>query len=168
MKKALLIIAKNLFQDHEYRDTRAELEKAGVQITTASSSLGTATGKFGGSQKVDITIDQANVADYDAAVFIGGPGAGEYFNSARAHAIAKETLAAGKILAAICIAPVTLANAQVLRGKKATVFSSGGQDLIKGGANYTKAPVEIDSNIITADGPQSAPAFGATLANALK
>ena len=168
MKKALLIIAKTMFQDHEYRDTRAVLEKAGVQITTASSSSGTASGKFGGNQKVDITIDQANVADYVTVIFIGGPGTGEYFNSARAHTLAKETLAAGKILAAICIAPVILANAGILKGKKATVFPSGGQDLVRGGANYTKAPVEVDGKIITADGPQSAPAFGTAVANALK
>ena len=168
MPKALLIIAKNLFQDHEYHDTRAALKKAGIQITTASSSLGNASGKFGGSQKIDITIDQANAADYDAVIFIGGPGAGEYFESVRAHTLAKETLAARKILAAICIAPVILATAGVLKGKKATVFPAGGAALARGGADYTQASVETDGKLITADGPQSATAFGTAIAKAIK
>ncbi|MBU0686308.1 MAG: DJ-1/PfpI family protein [Candidatus Margulisbacteria bacterium] len=168
MKKALIIIAKHMFQDKEYADVISVLGQAIVGTTTASSSAGEATGKFGGKTKIDITLDQVKVSDYDVIIFIGGPGADEYFNSPRAHSIAKETVSSGKILAAICIAPTILANAGVLKGKKATVFPTGSQDLTRGGANYTGTHVEIDGKIITADGPNSANAFGQAIVKALK
>ena len=73
-----------------------------------------------------------------------------------------------KIIAAICIAPVTLANAGILNGKKATVFPSGKNDLIRNGAKYTGDSVTVDGNIITANGPMAAEAFGKKIVEMLK
>jgi len=63
-------------------------------------------------------ISKINIDNYDAVVFVGGGGATEYFNDSIAHKIVKESIAKGKVLAAICIAPNILANAGVLKGKK--------------------------------------------------
>lgn len=160
MKKVVMIIAKNNFRDEEYLQPKEILTKAKVDITTASSSKGTARGMFGAAQNVDITIEEIDVKNYDAVIFIGGGGATEYFDNLQAHKIARDTISGKKNLGAICIAPVTLAKAGVLKNKKATVFSSEIDEIKKYGGNYTGEKVEIDGNIVTASGPEAAKQFG--------
>lgn len=162
MKKVVMIIAKDGFRDEEYLQPKEILTKAKVDVTTASSSKGTAKGMLSATQNVDITIDEIDVKNYDAVIFIGGSGATEYFDNSQAHKIAQDTISGKKILGAICIAPVTLAKAGVLKNKKATVFPSGSEidEIKKYGGNYTGKKVEVDGNIITASGPEASKQFG--------
>jgi protease I len=86
--------------------------------------------------------------------------------------LAKETIEKDKILAAICISPVILANAGVLKGKKATVWSSPLDKnpiriLKNGGAIYKDALVVVDGKIVTANGPEAAKEFGEALVSLL-
>ena len=164
----VFIIARENFRDEEYTEPTRVLENNNIKIVTASWDLGTAQGKLGLQVKIDITIDQINVRDYDAIVFIGGPGCKKYWDNPTAHRIVVETINNNKILAAICSAPVTLARAGILQGKKATCFPLDKEELIKGGAIYTGHPVEQDGLIITADGPGSAPLFGLRIVKSLK
>lgn len=165
-KKIAMIIAFEGFRDEEYQLPKEVFEKAGVKVTTASSSLGTAKGKLGMSAKVDLTLKDIKVSDYDTVLFIGGPGCYAYYNNVTAHKIAQETIKEGKILGAICAAPGILASAGVLKDKKATMFADDGT-LEKGGATYTGADVEIDGKIITATGPLTAKAWAQTILRTL-
>ena len=72
-----------------------------------------------------------------------------------------------KVLAAICVAPITLARAGVLEGKRATT-SLAGSVIEAEGATYTGALVERDGLIITANGPAASDAFGRAIAAALE
>lgn len=162
-----MIIAFEGFRDEEYREPKTVFEKAGIIVATASSSLGTAKGKLGLPAKVDLTLDQLKISDYDAVLFIGGPGCYGYYDDPVAHKIAKETIRQGKILGAICAAPGILANAGALKGKKATMFTDDGT-LAKGGATYTGKGVEIDGKIITATGPQTARVWGEAIVKAFQ
>ena len=166
--KALMIIAHEMFRDEEYAEPKSVLEKVGFEITTASSKLGEATGRFGLKAKVDLTLDKVKVEDYDTVLFIGGPGSHGYYQDPLAHRIAKEAVEQGKVLGAICAAPGILANAGLLKGKKATVHEADIETLTKGGATYTGKGIEIDDKIITADGPKNARAWGETIVKALK
>jgi len=165
-KRIVMIIAFEQFRDEEYSEPRSVFEKAGFAVTTASSKLGTATGKLGMKQKVDITLDQVKADDYAAVLFIGGQGSFDYYDDSTCHEIARETLKQGKILGAICAAPGILARAGVLKGKKATMFDDTGE-FKKSGATYTGKGVEIDGNIITATGPKTARAWGEAIVRAL-
>lgn len=155
-----MIIAKDGFRDEEYSQPKEIFINAGFKVDTFSSSLGTAKGMLGMTTKVDKLIDELKVDDYDAIVFVGGVGSSEYWDNPVAHKIAREATAKNKVLAAICIAPVTLAKAGVLKGKKATVYPSEENQLKQLGANYTKKDVEVDGNIVTASGPYAARQFG--------
>ena len=166
-KKAVMIIAQNNFRDEELLKPKEVLEKNGVIVTVASSSLKESTGMLGAKVKPDILFTNINVADYDAVIFVGGSGASEYWDNPTAHKIANEANNAKKIVGAICIAPVTLAKAGLLKDKKATTFSSTINDIKSAGAKYTGAEVEIDGNIITASGPAAAQKFGETIVKAL-
>jgi protease I len=166
-KKALLIVASQKFRDEELFVTKDVLRNKGIVVTVASTSTSTITGMLGGTTKPDKLISTVSAADFDAIVFIGGGGSQQYWNDATAHSLAKQAFQAGKIIAAICIAPVTLANAELLNGKKVTAFDSVTAKLTAKGAIYTGKSVQIDGNIITGNGPESAQEFGETIADAL-
>ncbi|MFB0538172.1 MAG: DJ-1/PfpI family protein, partial [Anaerolineae bacterium] len=100
--RVAFIIAHEGFRDDEYTEPRAVLEDRGVQVTVASSSLETAMGMMGATVQPDVLVSDIVVSDYGAIVFIGGPGAAEYWDDPTAHRIAQEAVAQGKVLAAIC------------------------------------------------------------------
>ena len=171
-KKVLMIIASSNFRDEEYLVPQGIFKSQGIEVVTASSSLEISRGVLGAKVKPDIIITQVKVADYDAICFIGGSGCVEYWENKTAHNIAREAVAQNKVLAAICSAPVTLANAGVLKGKKATVFLSDAGKLKAKGVNYTGSEVEIDGNndasiIVTGNGPQAAEKFAQAIINLL-
>ncbi|MBW2039836.1 MAG: DJ-1/PfpI family protein [Deltaproteobacteria bacterium] len=159
-KRVLMVIAHNGFRDEELARPKALLEEAGYQVTIASSSLGEAKGMLGARAKPQILFKDVKVSDYEAVIFVGGIGAQEYWHDAAAHHLAQEAISQGKVLGAICIAPVILANAGVLQGKRATVWASEEGRLRKKGAKYTGKMVEVNGLIVTANGPKAAEAFG--------
>ncbi|MDN3514037.1 MAG: DJ-1/PfpI family protein [Candidatus Brocadia sp.] len=166
-KKAVMIIASNNFRDEELLKPKEVLEKNGIVVTVASSSLKEATGMLGAKVKPDVLFTNINTGDYDAVIFVGGSGANEYWDNSTAHKIATDAHNSKKIVGAICIAPVTLARAGLLKDKKATTYSSTVSDIKSAGANYTGADVERDGNIITASGPTAAQKFGEAIVKAL-
>lgn len=167
MPAVLIIIAQEGYQDHEYAGTRKGLEDAGYEITIASSAVGTCAGGYEGSEEATLALKEVDVSAFEKVAFIGGPGAAALMDDKEAHRIARETLEQGKKLGAICIAPTILARAGVLKGKKATVWDSGGEQaaiLESGGASYTGEDVTVDGDIVTANGPPAAEEFGRVLA----
>jgi len=162
-KKILMIIASQNFRDEELLKPRELFIKEGIEVILASSSLEISQGMLGVRVKPDILIDKVKVEEFEAIVFVGGIGASEYWNNPIAHKIVKDAVSLNKLICAICIAPVTLANAGILDGKKATVFRSEIRAIKKKGAIYTGKAVEVDGNIITASGPQAASEFGKTI-----
>lgn len=167
-KKVAIVIAFRDFRDEEFSQPFSRLTKEGATVTVASSHKGTAEGMLGKQVKIETLISDLVATNFDAIVFVGGGGAQEYFDSAAAHRLAKTAIQNGKVVGAICVAPAILANAGVLQGKIATGFPSILPILRKGGAQVSKEPVARDGLIVTANGPQSADKFAATLTEALK
>lgn len=168
MKKVVMVIAHNGFRDEELLQPKQILEKDGIEVKVASSDLSKARGMLGVSVKPDMLLTDIKMQDFDAIVFIGGRGATEYWDNVFAHKLAQEAISLNKIVGAICIAPVTLAKAGILKGKKATVWPSEASQVQAGGANYTGRAVEEDDNIITSNGPSAASEFGETLLRAIE
>ncbi|MDI6807127.1 MAG: DJ-1/PfpI family protein [Candidatus Aenigmarchaeota archaeon] len=159
-KSVLMVIAHSGFRDEEFQEPYNILTKAGARVTIASSSLEEATGMLGKRVKPDILLSKANIDEYNAIVFVGGVGSSEYFNNSVALNLVKSAYGKGKVIAAICIAPSTLANAGILEGKRVTSYLSEKSNLEASGAVYTGRNVEVDGNIITAKGPEVAREFG--------
>lgn len=164
MPKIAFIIAFRNFCDEEYFIPQDIFLKAGFEIKTISSEKGIAVGGSGGETEVDISFEDFNISKFDAIVFVGGPGAYKYIDDENVWQIVRNAIKQEKILAAICIAPVILARAGVLEGKKATVWSSVMDRkpiriLEENGAKYQDKSVIQDGKIITANGPSSARVF---------
>lgn len=166
-KKILMIIASQNFRDEELFKPRELFIKEGMEVILASSSLEVSRGMLGGTAKPDILISEVKVEEFDVIIFVGGIGSSEYWNDPVAREIVKKAISLDKLICAICIAPVTLANAGILDGKKATVFRSEVKAIKRKGGIYTGKAVEVDGNIITAEGPQAATEFGQTIISAL-
>lgn len=162
MANFLVFIAKNGFRDEEYFDTKEALIQASHKVTTLSDAS-EATGKLGGSAHVDVLLDACAESDYDAVVFVGGPGSYDYFENPAVLKLARDFFANNKITSAICAAPTILANAGLLQGKNFTCFE-GQKDYIESqGGHYLNEPVVRDGLIVTSQGPKTARAFGQSL-----
>jgi len=168
MKKVVMVIAHETFRDEELLEPQAILAKQGITVSVASTSLSPATGKLGAKVKPDILLKDVSPDAYDAVVFVGGGGATLYFDDPVAHRLIQDAYAQGKIVAAICIAPVILAKAGILKGKRATCWFEEGDTLTRLGVSFTGALVEKEGTILTANGPAAAKAFALALVEMLK
>jgi protease I len=166
-KRVVMIIAPENFRDEELIEPQNVLTEKGAEVKVASVSLDVAKGMLGAQVKPDMLIGDIKPEDWDAIILVGGQGASKYWEDTSIHSMLNEAVKQNKIVGAICIAPVTLANAGILSGKKATVSSSETQKLVDKGAEYAGKDVERDGNIITASGPPAARRFGNAIAQAL-
>lgn len=166
-KNAVLVVAPKNFRDEELFETRDALERAGVAVKVASSASGNVKGLLGGAAKPDLALADASANDFDAVVFIGGSGSSVYFSDKAALGLAKSAFASGRVVGAICIAPSILANAGILKGKRATAYQSEKTNLEAKGAEWSGEAVVTDGRVITANGPAAAKRFGEAIAAAL-
>jgi protease I len=167
LAKVLMIIPPERFRDEELFQTREELEKAGYTIVIASTQKGTCPGSRGGQAEAEITLDEVLIGEYEAVVFVGGGGSKLLFNNPLAQMIARDMYQKGKVVAAICLAPVILANAGLLNNKKATVAGTEAKTIENNGAIYMGPGVTVDGNIVTANAPKASRLFGKTIIETL-
>ena len=126
-------------------------------------------GSHGIAVKADKTVDEFDMADYDAIVIPGGmPGATYISQNKKVVDGLKQAFADGKLVASICASPaVVLAQNNLIDGKKVTCYPADVFIDSFSNCNYTAKNLQIDGNLITADGPQSAFEFAKALATAL-
>ena len=167
-KKAAVIIAPKGFEDNEFTVPMELFKRAGVATTVFSISKGVAKGMYGAQVDILNSLEQLKVEDFDAVVFVGGAGSAAMHNNPEAHAIAQLAAQQGKIVSAICWAPVILANSGVLDNRKVTVNPFEAEPFRKRGLDYTGKQVSIDGNIITANGPAASEAFARAILAAMK
>lgn len=170
MAKVLMIIAQEGYKEEELEIPKGILKDAGHDVKVASLSRMKATGAKGAVVQPDMAVGEVNADFFDCIVIVGGPGSPALAESDEVINLIIEARKKDKRLAAICLGPMTLAKAGALTGKKATVF--GNQDAIRllrdCGAEYREEPVVVDGNVVTADCPASAEAFGKKLVEVLK
>ncbi|MCG2725895.1 MAG: DJ-1/PfpI family protein [Elusimicrobia bacterium] len=167
MRKVAMFIAFQDFRDEEYLEPKKILEAEGIKVDTVSTAKGKARGKFGAIANVDKIIAEINPSDYDALCLVGGAGCLEHLDNGLVYDIFRQAFNENKLIGSICISPVILARAGILKGKKATVWPDGADELKAGGAIYTGADIEMDGKIITANGPSPAKKYAQKLVREL-
>jgi len=137
------------------------LRRAGVTVTTAGLDSDNVTASRGVVLVPDTDLDSALQQNYDMIVLPGGlPGADHLDNDARLRERLISMATTGKPIAAICAAPKVLANAGLLKNKKATCYP-GVLDTL--GVTSEGTAVVEDGNIITSRGPGTAMDFALAL-----
>lgn len=160
MAKIIFVIAPEDFRDEELFMTQEEVAKCGHEMWIASHKTGTCMGVHGGIAQSDLLVEDVDTTSFDGVVFVGGTGSRVFFDDPHAWMLAQAMNGQGKMVAAICIAPVILANAGLLKKKNATVFESEIAAIEAKGAVYSESGVTVDGNIITANGADQAKQFG--------
>ncbi len=165
----LIFLPQQLFSGEEFEPALGQLSLAGLQTRIASSDTGVAVSMGEILVKPDLALLDAQVADYAGLVLIGGSGAALYWSDSLLQARCREFAESGRVVAAIGIAPITLARAGVLKGRKATVFHerSAINWLKESGAEFSFRELVTDRNIITAAGEEQARDFGKAVAAAV-
>ena len=124
-KKILMVIAQQDFRDEELFKPKAVFEGAGASVFVAAPRKETAMGMLGGEVQPDFAISDVNASEFDAVVVVGGSGSPKYlWDDTQLRNLVRDAYAGGKVVAAICLSPVVLARAGILKGKSATVFPS--------------------------------------------
>jgi protease I len=167
MPNILMIIPPERFRDEELFHPLQEFLQAGHAVTIASTHRGICPGSRGGFAEAEISLAETEPFEFDAVVFVGGGGATLLFENREAHRIAQEMTAQNKIVAAICLAPVILARAGLVRGKNLTVSGQKAAELESFGARYCGPGVKVDGHLITANAPKASRLFGQTICEIL-
>lgn len=162
-KKVAILVADG-FEQVELTEPKQALEQAGAQTCIVSPAQGKVKGwKFtdwGDSFPVDVPLDGANPAEYDALLLPGGVMNPDTLRTLpKALEFVSGFFQQGKPVAAICHGPWTLINAGVVKGRKMTSFASIQMDLKNAGANWMDEPVVTDSGLVTSRKPDDLPAF---------
>jgi len=117
---------------------------------------------------VDTVVADADPASYDALVLPGGVANPDALRmDDDAVAFVKAFVASDRPVAAICHAPWTLAEADVVRGKRMTSWPSLQTDLRNAGAEWVDEEVVVDGNLVTSRNPDDLPAFNEALLSML-
>ncbi len=167
MKRVLIPLAPG-FEDLEAVTMVDLLRRAGVEVITAGLEPGLIQGARGMRVQPDATLSEILDQDFDMMALPGGlPGAEHLKNDSRVQALLQRHAQAGKWTAAICAAPMALAQAGLLEGRKATAYPGVLERLAVAGMTRIGDPVVVDGRVVTSRGPGTAMDFALALVEIL-
>ena len=171
-KRVAFLVAKEGIERVELTDPWKAVTDSGARAVLLSPEAGEVQ-TFDHLDKaetrpVDQTVSSASVDDFDALVLPGGVANPDALRTdADAVAFVRDFVASGKPVAAICHAPWTLLEADVVSGRTVTSWPSLQTDLRNAGAEWVDEQVVQDGNLITSRNPDDLPAFTSALLEAI-
>lgn len=167
MKKAIVFLA-NGFEEIEALGTVDILRRGGIDVTMVSiTDARVVTGAHNIQVTADAVMDDISLTGADALVLPGGmPGAANLESSEKVREALLGQYREGRIVAAICAAPMVLGGLGLLKGRNATCYPGFEPKLT--GANVTGAAVEVSGSVITGKGPGLVYDFALALVEALR
>jgi protein deglycase len=144
------------------------LRRAGIEVVTAGLQPGIVKASRGTQLVPDTTLDAVLKDDFDMIVLPGGmPGAQYLKDDRRIISLLKKMAEQGRYTAAICAAPIALAEAGLLSGRRATSYPGFLDKMDVPGMAYVTDAVVKDGKILTSRGPGTAMDFALALIEAL-
>lgn len=184
--KKIAVLAADGFEEIElsgpvwyFRELGAQVEVVAPKFNPAPERYGLSTPQMAkthimaiqylqpvGWIKFDRTADQIKVSDYDAIFIPGGAWNPDNLRFDKdVIRFIQDFNKSGKLIAAICHAPVVLASADILKGKKLTGYWNIQIDLKNAGGTVLEEPVVIDGNLITSRHPIDVADFSRAVEN---
>ena len=162
--KKVAILVEQGFEQVELIKPRKALDKAGAQTQVVSPQEGEVRGwnmkRWGKSVAVEVPLDSADPAEFDALLLPGGVMNPDKLRlNPKAIEFIKAFFDAGKPIAAICHGPWTLIDAGVIAGRRVTSYPSIQTDLKNAGAEWVDEQVVTDNGLVTSRKPADLPAF---------
>ena len=165
--KSIAILLEDGFEEIEAIVPIDVLRRLEFNVILAGRTL-QVSGSHSVEIKADRLISQLTAEELDAVILPGGlPGSTNLRDDNDVIKLVSDMYDAGKLVAAICAAPIVLAEAGIMSGKKSTGYP---MDMLRealSDADYTAERVEQDGNIITGKGPGAAFEFSVAIASYL-
>ncbi len=171
--KKVAIITENGFEEVELTSPKKALEDAGATVDIVSPQKDKVKAwnhdHWSIELPVDVNIDDADPNDYDALVVPGG-----VLNPDKMRLnedcvdFAKDFLASGKPVAAICHGPQLLIETGLLQGRIMTSYPSVRTDLENAGVIWEDKEVIVDHGLVTSRSPKDLDAFNKKMLEEIK
>jgi protease I len=162
--KKVAILAADMFERVELEEPRKALEQAGATTEVVSIHDGEIKGfdhfDPAGTIKVDRTVEEVSVGDYDALLIPGGVGNPDQLRGdENAVNFVREFAESKKPMAVICHGPWMLVESGVVRGRRVTSWPTLQTDIRNAGGEWVDEQVVVDDGIVTSRKPDDIPAF---------
>lgn len=165
MPKVLVLLADG-FEEVETMSIVDVLRRAEIETVLAGLHRMPILGSRGVKVVPDALLDSIQSDDFDMLVLPGGqPGTDNLNADPRVQELLKQFMNKRKNIAAICAAPLVLANAGILDGRHVTSYPSYKDSL--GQVHYEEKNVVSDGNILTSRGPGTALHFALAIVERL-
>ena len=166
MKRVYVFLAQG-FEEMEALGPVDILRRGGVEVLTVSiTDCYEVVGAHGVRVMADRLLGEIDAEGADLLLLPGGmPGAKNLLNRHTQHRLLTPHHQNGKLLGAICAAPMVLGQLGLLKGKRATCYP--GFEHLLTGATTTNELVTVDGLIVTGKGPAATFDYGFTLLSML-
>ncbi|WP_404389355.1 type 1 glutamine amidotransferase domain-containing protein [Humibacillus xanthopallidus] len=163
-KKVAFLVAPEGIEQVELTEPWKAVTDAGHEAVLVSTESGSVQMFHhldkGDTQSVDVIVGDATVGDFDALVLPGGVANPDALRTdGTAVAFIRDFVASGRPVAAICHAPWTLIEADVLKGRRVTSWPSLQTDIRNAGGEWVDEALVTDGNLITSRNPDDLPKF---------
>ncbi|MCF7733037.1 MAG: DJ-1/PfpI family protein [Akkermansiaceae bacterium] len=163
MKKRVLCLVTDGFEETELVTPVNLLRRGGVEVVVASWDGDMVAGRGGIRLLPDAEFAAVDPKSFDLLFIPGGPGVMDLRADGRAARLAAEFYADGRMVAAICAAPLLLKDAGLLDGLRFTAHFSVHEEL----PGVVDERVVVDGSIVTSRGPGTAVDLGLELVRLL-
>jgi protease I len=163
--KKIAILAADGFEQIELETPRDAVTQAGATTELLSLEAGEIQGmesdinpkdKF----PVDKAVAEASVDDYDGLLLPGGTVNPDNLRvDENVITFLQDFFKTGKPVGVICHGPVTLVEADLVRGRKLTSYPSIKTDIRNAGGNWVDEEVVVDKGLVSSRSPDDLEAF---------
>lgn len=162
--KTIAILATDGFEQVELTKPKKALEEAGAKTQVVSPNPKKIKGwdkkDWGEEVSVDVTLDSADPAQYDALLLPGGVMNPDQLRmNPDAVKFVKHFFEHAKPVAAICHGPWMLVEAGAVRGRTITSWPSLKTDIRNAGGTWVDEEVVVSNGVVTSRKPDDISAF---------
>ena len=175
MAKKVAFLVTDGFERSELEVPYNALSEAGMEVYIVAPNHDTVKSwkhtDWDAEFKADVELQNAKPEEFDALVLPGGVINPDNLRRNRQAVNFVKAFFEGpaeKPVGAICHGPWMLAEADVVRNRKMTSFSSIHTDLANAGALWEDEEVVVDGGLVTSRNPDDLPAFVAKLKEVIK
>jgi protease I len=167
-KKIAILVANEGVEQIELTSPREAVEAAGAAVELIALEAGEIQAfnhlDKGDTFTADKAVGEASADDYDGLVLPGGVANPDQLRTdTDAVQFVRAFFEAGKPVGAICHAPWTLINADVVDGRTLTSWPSLQTDLRNAGAEWVDEEVHVDQGLVSSRKPDDLDAFNAKI-----
>jgi len=161
---SVAILVTDGFEQAELTEPRNALDEAGAKTVLVSPKSDMVQGmnhdEKGQQFRVDLPLDRADVAQFDALLLPGGVANPDRLRvNKKAVQFVRAFFDGGKPIAAICHGPWTLVEADIVRGYRLTSWPSLQADIRNAGGEWVDEVSVTDRPLTTSRKPDDIPQF---------